>query len=84
MALRNGQDVAEPLDSLHDEVIRSGDPHGVYGNARALRAIGVDDSSPFEILYLCPTEQCARYRWPEGLRRPRCAITGAKMRRAKL
>jgi hypothetical protein len=84
-AVRDGQDIADPLDALHAVLQESGDALGVYGHgARGLRPAGVEDG-PLEIAYLCPVGRCSGRRWPEVTAFPvRCDITGKDLRRERL
>jgi hypothetical protein len=83
-AVRDGQDPSGPLDALHTALLVAGDALGVYGNTRGLKPIGTDVNTAAETIYVCPTRQCSRYSWPEGVTPPHCEITAKPMCRVRL
>jgi hypothetical protein len=65
-AIRDGDDVVQPLDDLHEALLAGGDVLGVYGDStRSARLAGITAAAPLETLYVCPHRRCSRYHWPE-------------------
>ncbi|MER7468419.1 hypothetical protein [Streptomyces sp. NPDC097981] len=83
-ALRAGEDLTAPLDALHEALLAAGDAAGVHGRARGRDPIGVNPALPDEWVLLCPTRQCSRFGWPDGLEEPDCRISGRPLRRERL
>jgi hypothetical protein len=84
-AVRDSQDIADPLDALHSVLQNGGDALGVYGHGvRGLSPAGVE-SGPLEIVYLCPVGRCSGRLWPDVAAFPvRCEISGQDLRRERL
>ncbi|WP_330334596.1 hypothetical protein OHS33_35770 [Streptomyces sp. NBC_00536] len=83
-ALREGQDPAASLDSLHEALLALGDASGIRGRDRGVNPRGVGPARAAERVLLCPTGQCARHAWPEGPETPRCRISGQPLRSERL
>jgi hypothetical protein len=87
-AVRDGYELDEPLDRLHEALQAGGDVLGVYGNSArsfGLRPAGITDPRPAEIVFLCPHRRCSRYRWPEPSSEvPTCEIDDTPMVRERL
>lgn len=83
-ALDDGEDLAEPLDALHDALLVAGDAVGIRSNVRGLHPIGVTPATPDEWVLLCPTGRCPRHAWPDGDETPRCRISDRPLRREQL
>ena len=97
-AVRANAQVDEPLEALHTALQADGDAQGLYGYAsngtavRSLRPAGISGDLPGgggtyggEVTYLCPSNLCARYWWPQGPTPvPHCAISGTALRRDRL
>jgi hypothetical protein len=83
-ALRDGADLAAPLNVLHEALLAAGDAAGIHARARGLHAQGANAATPEEWVLLCPTGQCSRYAWPDGPDTPRCRISDQPLREERL
>jgi hypothetical protein len=88
-ALSDGQDLVGPLEALHADLLNAGDVLGVWGHVRPgwrnLSVSGLDESAPFEVVYLCPLGRCSGRRPEKTTTFPvTCAITGRELRRERL
>jgi len=84
-ALAAGDDLAEPLRSLHEAVLRAGDAGGVLGRSRGSKLIGELSGMPDERVLMCPLDQCSRYVWPgaaDGI--AHCRISRQPLREERL
>jgi hypothetical protein len=83
-ALRDGADLSAPLDALHEALLAAGDAAGIHGRTRGLTPHGVNPAMPDEWVLLCPTDQCSRFKWPDGPEASRCRISDQPLRRERL
>jgi hypothetical protein len=88
-AVSHAHDLTGPLDALHIGLLNAGDALGVWGHVRSgvrsLNVPGVDEHTPFEVIYLCPLGRCAGRRPDRTTTFPvTCAIAGRELRRERL
>ncbi len=91
-AVRDGGEMAGPVDTLHRVLQALGDAQGLYAYSdnghtadRGVHPAGADRERPAEPVYLCPAGRCARFWWPQGPAPvPRCEINGDALRRDRL
>jgi len=95
-AVDAGQDtvVDRSLKRLHIALQEAGDALGIYGNLpgaavnRSLRPVGLSRQSgigPDDVVYLCPSNTCSRYWWPQGdTAPPHCALRNQPSRQDRL
>lgn len=93
-AVREGKgrdDLTALLDALHAVLQADGDAQGLHGyddtgmRARSVHALGVPRALPGDVVYLCPAHRCARHWWSQGPAPvPRCSLSGAPLRRARM
>ncbi|MFF3453112.1 hypothetical protein ACFYXH_02060 [Streptomyces sp. NPDC002730] len=91
-AARGGGETDRALDVLHAVLQALGDAQGLHAYSkngrtadRGVYAAGVDRDGLGEPVFLCPSQRCARYWWPQGpVPAPRCAISGDALRRERL
>jgi hypothetical protein len=62
-AIREGSDLADPLQGLHTALLKAGDPTGVWGHVqpstREVTLVGDDPGMAFEVVYRCPLGRCS-------------------------
>jgi hypothetical protein len=88
-ALADARDLAGPLQAVHTALLDAGDALGVWGHVRSgwrdLNLPGVDETAPFEVIYLCPLGRCSGRRPDKTTTFPvTCPITGQELRRERL
>ncbi|MCX4694789.1 hypothetical protein [Streptomyces sp. NBC_01408] len=90
-AARERRDITDRLDQLHAVLQAEGDAQGLHGyddrglTDRRVHAAGVHRARPAETVYICPTNRCARFWWPQGPSPvPRCVVSSDPLLRARL
>ncbi|MGW3247395.1 hypothetical protein [Streptomyces sp. NPDC001070] len=89
IALHDGTDPADLLETVHRALRRAQDAMGVFGSVRDASTVtlaGIDAGLPGEPVLLCPRagHPCARYAWPGPEGTPVCHVTGTPLRRTTL
>ncbi|MEU9078760.1 hypothetical protein ACFYUY_38520 [Kitasatospora sp. NPDC004745] len=94
-AVRQGEDVADRVDALHNVLVAVGVPQGLYAydehgrtGDRGVHVAGADRGRSAEPVYLCPlgpAARCGRFWWQQGpVPVPRCAVSGDALCRERL